>query len=117
MNFGGTLVKIAYDPDSGPAGTHVQVTGSGFLGQAEQTAQNDAYGFNLLIELPGCELIGAPTDAAVAVSSSGSLSGSFTVPTTGGCFQQMVTKALTPGQYQVLLGAHTANLGTFTVTS
>jgi len=118
VEYGGvTPVTVTYDPDSGPPGTHVQVTGSGFVGQSGQIAQNDAYRFNLLIELSACELIGAPTDAMVSVSPSGGLSGSFTVPSTGGCFQQMVTKPLSPGQYQMLLGAHTANLGTFTVTS
>lgn len=118
--FGGvTPVEVAYSPDSGPPGTHVQVTGSGFVGDdAASIAQNDAYRFNLLIELSGCELIASPSDATVSVSASGVLSGSFTVPPTGECFQSNgVMKPLSPGVYQVLLGTHTANLGTFQVTS
>ena len=95
------------------------MTGSGFVGEVGTIARQDSYRFNLLtdVDLPGCELIGAPTDATVTVSPSGSLSGSFTLPGAGGCFQQTVTKPLSPGQYQVLLGGHTSNLGTFTVTS
>jgi hypothetical protein len=118
-NYCPSAVTVAYSPGSGPPGTHVRVTGSGFVGQCAQTARGPAYRFNLIIELPGCELIGGPpTPSVVDVSSSGALSGSFTVPSTGDCFQQAnSTRALPSGQYRVTLGSHSADLGTFTVTS
>lgn len=114
--YSGVQVTVTYSPSSGRPGARVGVTGSGFVGQAGQIAQNDAYRFNLQIELPGCELIAQPSNATGTVSSSGALSGSFTVPSTGECFQQSVDKPLSPGQYTVLLGAHTASLGIFTIT-
>jgi hypothetical protein len=119
VQYGGVSVTVTYTPDSGPPGTHVLVAGSGFVGDAGTIAQQDAYRFNLFsdADLPTCELIAAPSDASITVSLSGSLSGSFTVPNTGGCFQQTSTRPLAPGRYQVLLGGHTAELGTFTVTS
>lgn len=120
VQYGGAIVTVTYEPDSGPPGTHVEVTGSGFGGQAAQIAQNDAYRFYLDNEAtpPSCELIGQSQSATASIAPSGALSGTFIVPSTGSCFQQVnSTRPLSPGRYTVLLGAHAASLGTFTVTA
>lgn len=111
-------MTVTYSPGSGPPGTLVRVSGTGFVGETGQIAQSPGYRFALIIELPGCELIGQPADAMVSVGGSGALAGSFVVPTTGDCFQQVNgTRSLPPGLYRVVLGSHSGDLGTFSVTS
>lgn len=110
-------MTVAYTPDAGPAGTHVVVSGSGFTGSVRSTALSGSYTFSLLIDLPGCELIAYNTNAHVQIDASGNLSGSFTVPVSGSCFQGNGTlQPLPPGEYRVVLGVHVGDIGTFLLT-
>ena len=120
-------VSVTVDPGGGSPGTEVSVTGSGFVGQAGQSARNHAYYFALISDsvVKNCELIsegdrpGPQSDnPSITVSPEGHLTGSFTVPHSGACFQQNGTdQPLAPGLYNISLGSHADYIDQFQVTT
>ena len=139
---GGSQLKLR--PASGPAGTHVTISGQLNPGQVradEPYFRHPAY-FNLITDvwadcakapraypydcsagqasLAGCELIVDLIHPLINLdTATGRVSGSFTVGGEGTCFQDRPTghpQATLPGRYVLAIGAHATSWALFTVT-
>lgn len=117
--YAGTTVRFTMSPISGPIGTRVHVSGQGFTGAAGDEARAHSYFFALvgLPNGPGCELIAPSVDPQVSIDLAGNLTGSFSIPSRGSCFQQSGSaRPLPPGSYYITLGSHSDSLAQFAVT-
>ena len=141
----GRLPQLKLRPASGPAGTHVTISGQLNPGQAranEPYFRHPAY-FALITDvragcakaphaaylydcsagpasLAGCELIVGLMHPLITVDpATGRVSGSFTVGGEGTCFQGRPTahpQATLPGRYVLAIGAHATSWALFKVT-
>lgn len=131
--------QLTLTPDSGPAGTLVQISGQLTPPQAAEAGEFEHPGyFNLLTEvtgrcpsgsqcaqdpgnLAGCELIVALVAPAVHVDPTTlQISGSFRVGDSGTCFQDRpdaLRHPTLPGFYALSIGCHACQVGFFTVTA
>jgi hypothetical protein len=134
------LPQLRLQPASGPAGTHVMI--SGRLSPAQVRAnesyfQHPAY-FSLITDvfascandpgyctagpasLAGCELIVNAVHPILSLDvATGRVSGSFTVGGDGTCFADRPTgqpQTTPPGRYDLAIGAHATSWALFTVT-
>jgi hypothetical protein len=135
--------RLTLRPASGPAGTRVTISGRLDAAQVRTYEANflrPAY-FSLITDvyadcataphaypddcsagsakLAGCELIVDLPDSAVSLdSTTGRVTGSFTVGGGGTCFQDRPTgqpQPTLPGRYALVIGAHANTVAVFTV--
>ena len=140
----GGAPQLKLRPASGPAGTHVTISGQLNPGQVradEPYFRHPAY-FNLITDvwadcakaphaypydcsagpasLAGCELIAGLIHPLINLdTAAGRVSGSLTVGGEGTCFQDRPTgrpQATLPGRYVLAIGAHATSWALFTVT-
>lgn len=128
-------LRLKLSPDQGQVGTRVTISGQVPADQIQQWSQqwaNDSRGgyFHLGSEFPpssrfpetGCELLGAVVDGTIRLDpTTGKVSGSFIVPSTGTCFQNAGTPlegrtfSLTSGVYWLSIGCHACSVADFTI--
>ena len=115
--------SLVLTPSSGPVGTRVQISGQLQASQASLWIglfERPGY-FNLeWPNLPGCgDLIvdlGNPTISIEPTSMR--VTGSFTVGSSGGCFQSNgLLHSTVPGSYLLIIGCHVCSVRSFTVTA
>ncbi len=120
------LSQSCYDPGRGPRiftrpaaaspGTRVEFDGYCFV-ESEESLES-AYGVFLIDDTGGCELVATADPFDVTVRKGGEVSGFFTVPEAGSCFQEERTMPLEPGRYSVGMGCHACGgMATFRVRS
>ena len=107
--------SVVLHPTGGPVGTRVT-----FEGDVNPTVialmRQHAY-FNLIHELPHCELLLELLQPTIEVGDTGHVTGSFVVGREGRCFQQDRTVVAVPGRYGLSIGCHACDLAEFQVTA
>jgi hypothetical protein len=107
------VVKL--DPASGPVGTRIEVTGSGF--GSDLAGQR-----HIIITLnrefaDGCGLVGGIRVNHLNIRKNGNLTGELVVMARGDCFQEPGRHhAVTPGQYELAIGCMACNVHSFQIT-
>jgi hypothetical protein len=113
----GPGVCATVSPAVAAVGEQVSLSGSPELVAAIRAVVPDvlddplAVGYFALDRLDGepghfCELIAGVVEPHLSASLESGLTGSFTVPAEGGCFQSDERRPLTPGTYSLLYGPH-----------
>ncbi len=78
---------MTLQPDNGPVGTRVELSGSGFTGFWRSYGPSSGYGISLQSQVGSCDAI-ASTVSDFSINQSGELVGWFVVPSEATCFQQ-----------------------------
>jgi len=106
---------VTLDPDSGPVGTRIQVSGSGF--SSDLASQHDVI-VTLNREFAGgCGLVGGVRVKHLNIAKNGDLTAELVIKARGDCFQEPGRHhAVTPGQYEVAIGCMACNVRSFEVT-
>ena len=109
------LPAITVDPPSGPPGTFIEFTGSGFT---DPTWSVDGAQVWFVLEISDeCELVLGLDNAQFALSDDGILSGSGNVGTVGSCKQSEGTQQpVAAGTYAMSYRCYACTVGQFTVT-
>lgn len=123
-------LRLELSPDQGPIGTRVTISGE--VPFTEMQLWTDQWAhlgyFHIGREFPpstrfpdtGCELLGAVINGEIHLDpNTRKVTGSFTVPSTGTCFQARPderTYSITPGTYWLSIGCHACQVATFTIT-
>jgi hypothetical protein len=120
--------SVTFDPRAAPIGARVEMRGSGFTDKFWRgvTPENVPFALflNAALDADGavtdgneawCELMASSPDYWFDIDGSGSFTGYFVVPSSGGCFQQEDGFPIQPGEYSVRVNCHTCEIGRFTV--
>lgn len=118
---------LTLTPDRGPIGTRVEISGRvhSHISLWRGEFQNSAF-FALIRDFPHgwpggpseCELLVGADRETAHVSVNGRVSGSFTVASSGSCFQHQseISYPTQKGRYGLSIGCHACEVAEFTVT-